>query len=395
MEQSSSKLMILGATGSIGLQTLDVVRSTPHHYQIFALTAHHDIQTLVEQCAEFKPEYAVLTDSTHLTQLETLLQQKQLATKACAQTELIGLIKESDYDTLVAGMSGAAGLLPTLAAAQAGKRILLANKEALVVAGQLLIETAQQNSAKLLPLDSEHNAIFQCLGDATAVGQHVRRIVLTASGGPFLHLPLEQLPTVSPEQACAHPIWTMGDKISVDSATLMNKGLEVIEAHWLFQLEPERIDVVIHPQSIVHGLVEMSDGSVLAQMATPDMRLPISYALAWPKRTSSPAERLDLTQYASLEFQEVEAQRFPCLTLAYQALEVAASAPIVLNAANEEAVQAFLQRQIPFDAIAKLCSQIMETSHFEAVGDLASIVEIDKRARLDAKAQITRLGMAK
>ena len=383
--------MILGATGSIGLQTLDVMRAAQGRYQVFALTAHRDVATLARQCAEFKPDYAVLTDSKHLAQLQTLLTQACLDTQACPATELTDIIESGDYDTVVAGISGAAGLMPTLSAARAGKRILLANKEVLVVAGQLLMAEAKRHSAELLPLDSEHNAIFQCLGDTTTVGADVRRIILTASGGPFLDLPLEQLHEVSPEQACAHPIWTMGDKISVDSATLMNKGLEVIEAYWLFQLQAAQIEVVIHPQSIVHGLIEMNDGSLLAHISKPDMRLPIAYALAWPRRVAERVAPLDLTQCAQLEFRPVEAQRFPCLALAYQALAAPTSAPIVLNAANEEAVQAFLGRRIAFDKIAEICSSVLQKGTVGRISDLTEIIEVDNQARQDAQAQIAKL----
>ncbi len=391
ISSTSKKIIVLGSTGSIGMQTLDVIRSHSNHYEVFALTAYNSVEKIAKQCLEFKPCYAILSDKNQLVELQALLQKYKLPTQVLPQTMLDDLIVEGDYDTVVTGISGIAGLQPILSAAQAAKRVLFANKEALVVAGALLMQTVKKYSAKLLPIDSEHNAIFQCLGNNSKVGIEVRHITLTASGGPLLNWPLGKLHQATPEQACAHPNWEMGPKISVDSATLMNKGLEVIEARWLFDIELSRIKVLIHPQSIVHGLVEMKDGSVIAQLSKPDMRIPIAYSLAWPERLSGQKHaHLDLEQCGKLEFHAVDHERFPCLSLAYDAMQIGASAPIVLNATNEEAVRAFLDGRISFDCIATICSEIMEESSFENADNLEHILEIDRRTRRLTKNLINR-----
>ena len=391
INSSSKKIIVLGSTGSIGIQTLDVIRTHSKHYEVFALTAYKSTEKIAQQCLEFKPSYAILSDKNQLVELQALLQKYKLKTQVLPQTMLNDLIIDGDYDTIVTGVSGIAGLQSVLSAAQTGKRILFANKEALVVAGALLMQTVKKYSAKLLPIDSEHNAIFQCLGNSSKAGIEVRHITLTASGGPLLNWPLGKLHQATPEQACAHPNWDMGAKISVDSATLMNKGLEVIEARWLFDTELSRIKVLIHPQSIVHGLVEMKDGSVIAQLSKPDMRIPIAYSLAWPERLSGQEHTyLDLAQYGKLEFCAVDHERFPCLSLAYDAMQIGASAPIVLNAANEEAVNAFLDGRITFDCIATICSELIEESTFENADSLEDILEIDRRTRRLAKTLINR-----
>ena len=391
MYPNKRKIMILGSTGSIGMQTLDVIRSASNRYEVFALTAYSSVKKLAAQCLEFKPKYAVLADKNQLVELQALLHKHKLSTEVLPDTMLAELIADKDYDTVVTGVTGIAGLQPVLSAARAGKRILFANKEALVVAGALLMQTVKQYSAELLPIDSEHNAIFQCLGNTARTGIDVRHITLTASGGPLLNWPLGKLHQATPEQACAHPNWKMGAKISVDSATLMNKGLEVIEARWLFDIELSRIKVLIHPQSIVHGLVEMKDGSVIAQLSKPDMRIPIAYSLSWPDRLSGQEQLyLDLEQCGKLEFYGVDHERFPCLALAYNAMQVGASAPTVLNAANEEAVHAFLNGRIAFDEISRICSEVMEESTFENADNLEDILEIDRRTRAAAKMSINR-----
>ena len=387
----SKKIIVLGSTGSIGMQTLDVISRHSNHYEVFALTAYNSVERIARQCLEFKPQYAILANKNRLVDLQALLQKYKLQTQVLPQTMLNDMIADTDYDTIVTGVSGIAGLQSVLSAAKAGKRILFANKEALVVAGALLMQTVKKYSAQLLPIDSEHNAIFQCLGNSSKAGVEVRHITLTASGGPLLNWPLGRLHQATPDQACAHPNWDMGAKISVDSATLMNKGLEVIEAHWLFDIELSRIKVLIHPQSIVHGLVEMKDGSIIAQLSKPDMRIPIAYSLAWPERLSGREQTyLDLEQCGKLEFHAVDYERFPCLSLAYNAMQIGASAPIVLNAANEEAVRAFLDRRITFDRIAPICYELMDESTFENVDNVKDILEIDQRTRRLAQTFINK-----
>ncbi len=351
-------ICVLGATGSIGISTLDVVGRHPDRYRVVALTAHRDADRLAEQCRRHRPALAVLADAAAAPRLRALLadmdQPPEILAGPAALAQVAAL---PEVDIVMAAIVGAAGLLPTLAAARAGKRLLLANKEALVIAGEILMSAAAASGALLLPIDSEHNAIFQCMPPGYERGLErvgVERILLTASGGPFRDRPLAELAQVTPDQACAHPNWSMGRKISVDSATMMNKGLELIEACWLFGTRPERIQIVIHPQSVIHSLVQYVDGSVLAQLGNPDMRTPIAHALAWPERLSSGVSPLDLFAVGRLDFSPPGYDRFPCLSLAIQAAEAGGTAPTILNAANEVAVAAFLGGRIGFTAIADL-----------------------------------------
>ncbi len=380
---------ILGSTGSIGVSTLDVLQRHADRFRVVALTAHRDVEALFQQCLIHEPVYAVMADPNSAGRLRDRLQSVGRPVEVLAGAvglEQVAALPEVGY--VMAAIVGAAGLLPTLAAAQAGKRVLLANKEALIMAGPLFMAAVREHGAELLPIDSEHNAIFQCLPPTfaaeglDAVG--VRRILLTGSGGPFRVTPLDQLPDVTPEQACAHPNWRMGRKISVDSATMMNKGLEVIEAHWLFGAAPERIEVVIHPQSVIHSMVEYQDGSVLAQLGNPDMRTPIAHALAWPRRLTSGVPFLDFTQMAKLEFQAPDFARFPCLKLAFTALEEGETAPAILNAANEIAVQAFLDQKIRFTDIAAVVQYALEQVNRCAAMSLAVILDADAQARVSA-----------
>lgn len=376
---------ILGCTGSIGASTLDVVRRHPDRYRAFALCAHSQIDKLFEQCLEFRPEYAVLKDARLAGEFQRRCQAAGLS--ICVRHGVEALVELAAHplvDTVMAAIVGAAGLEPTLAAARAGKKILLANKEALVMAGELFMRAVRENRAMLLPVDSEHNAIFQSLPRDFARGLGecgVRRILLTASGGPFRRTPLGELAAVTPEAACAHPNWVMGRKISVDSATMMNKGLEVIEAHWLFACPPAEIQVVVHPQSVIHSMVEYADGSILAQLGNPDMRTPIAHALAYPERIAAGVEPLDLFKIARLDFEEPDFERFPCLRLAYEALAAGGTAPAILNAANEVAVQAFLDRRLPFLGIARLNAATLAALPPGAEGSLADVLAADAEAR--------------
>ena len=369
-------LAILGATGSIGSSTLDVVARHPDRYRVFALSAHGSDEALLALCRKHRPPYAVLAGTPPDAKLAAAFAE-------CGTELLFGtaaleqVATDGRCDVVMAAIVGAAGLASTLGAARAGKRVLLANKEALVMAGPLLMRAAREASATLLPVDSEHNAVFQCLSDIKAV----RRIVLTASGGPFRAAPLESLDAVTPAQACAHPNWVMGRKISVDSATMMNKGLEVIEACFLFELPPAAIEVVIHPQSIVHSLVEYIDGSLIAQLSNPDMRVPIAHALGYPERIASGARRLDLTAMKDLTFERPDERRFPCLRLAYAALERGGTAPAVLNAANEVAVDAFLAGRLPFTNIARVIADTMDAVPAAEATSLAAVMAADDEAR--------------
>jgi 1-deoxy-D-xylulose-5-phosphate reductoisomerase len=376
-------LAVLGATGSIGASTLDVMAGHPERYRVFALTAHASADALLELCRVHRPRFAVLSGVAESIALSNRFRQHGVELLFGAKA-LEQVVSEAGCDAVMAGIVGAAGLASTLAAARAGKRVLLANKEALVMAGPLVMRVARESGAQLLPVDSEHNAVFQCLSDVKAV----RRIVLTASGGPFRSLPLDRLDAVTPDQACAHPNWVMGRKISVDSATMMNKGLEVIEARWLFEVGPERIEVLIHPQSIVHSLVEYVDGSVIAQLSNPDMRVPIAHALAYPQRIASGARPLDLAAINDLSFERPDHQRFPCLPLAYAALRAGGSAPAALNAANEVAVQAFLAGRLPFTAIPRVIEATLESMAVTKAETLAEILEADGLARRKAGERI-------
>jgi 1-deoxy-D-xylulose-5-phosphate reductoisomerase len=378
-------ITILGATGSIGVSTLDVVARHPDRFRVVALTAHTDVDMLAGQCERFQPRYAVMADPSAAGRLSKVLRvrapevqvlggQQALAEVAC--------LEGADY--VMAAIVGSAGLLPTLAAATGGKHVLLANKEALVMSGALFMQTVRDHRATLLPIDSEHNALLQCMPDNYATGQAprgVKSIMLTASGGPFRSTPMNKLAAVTPEQACAHPNWDMGRKISVDSATMMNKGLEVIEAGWLFDLPIDSIRVVLHPQSILHSLVEYHDGSVLAQLGNPDMRIPISHALGWPERIESGAQPLDLAAIGMLQFESPDLQRFPCLDLAVQAWRAGGTAPAILNAANEVAVQAFLERRLAFTSIPRVIEDALEHCVVHEAGTLQAILEDDAVAR--------------
>ena len=389
------KLTILGSTGSIGVSTLDVIRCHPQCYQVIALCAHNQIDRLFDQCLEFQPRYAVVRDAT----LAALLRERLAVVSCSTKVEwgpeaLVRMAELPEVGSVMAAIVGAAGLQPTLAAVVAGKKVLLANKEALVMAGPVFMRAVRENGATLLPIDSEHNAIFQSLprdysGDMSSSG--VRGLLLTASGGPFRTTSLSDLDHVTPEQACAHPNWVMGRKISVDSATMMNKGLEMIEAHWLFNVPVDQIEVVIHPQSVVHSLVQYIDGSVIAELGNPDMRTPIAHALAYPARIVSGVEPLDLFKVATLQFERPDFERFPCLALAYRALREGESAPATLNAANEVAVQAFLDGRISFREIPKLIEGVMNTSPIIAINSLADVMATDAAARRIAEHAIDEL----
>ena len=388
-------LTILGATGSVGASTLDVVARHPERYSIFALTAHKSSDTLLKLCTLHQPEFAVLSGVD-----EDAALQKRFFEAGCRSQLLFGAraleeIAASDgSEVVMAAIVGAAGMAPTLAAAGAGKKVLLANKEALVMAGPLFMRAVKDAGAELLPIDSEHNAVFQCL--PRVVGERppltsVRRIVLTASGGPFRSLPLERLAGVTPDEACAHPNWVMGRKISVDSATMMNKGLEVIEARWLFDMAPDKIEVVIHPQSIVHSLVEYVDGSMIAQLSNPDMRVPIAHALGFPDRIESGATPLDLGAIGQLSFERPDFERFPCLALAYAALRAGGTASAVLNAANEVAVEAFLGGRLPFTRIQDVIDAALETVPTAPAASLATVLDADARGRKAAFSAVARM----
>lgn len=389
---SAVGVTILGSTGSIGKSTLDVLRMHPDRFEVIALTANRNAQDLLQQCIEFRPRYAVLADTSAVADIQQRLKELSPETELLAghaALELVAQLPEVKY--VMAAIVGAAGLLSALAAARAGKHLLLANKEALVMSGNLLIDEARRNNAKILPIDSEHNAVFQCMPADYARGLQavgVRRILLTASGGPFRNTPMDELPLVTPQQACSHPNWDMGRKISVDSATMMNKGLEVIEACLLFNANPDDVQVVLHPQSLVHSLVEYTDGSTLAQMGNPDMRTPIAHALAWPDRIESGVSALDLFSAARLDFEPPDESRFPCLTLAYRAVREGGSSPVVLNAANEIAVEAFLDSRIAFTSITHIIMSVMEQIPVVAVTEIDQILEIDSQARALARSLI-------
>ena len=380
------QVAILGSTGSIGVNTLDVIRAHPDRFRVVALTAAKQIERLAEQCIEFRPAIAVVADATGAARLSQLLTHKHIKTQVLFGPEaLVTAVTDSACDTVMAAIVGAAGLVPTLAAAQAGKRVLLANKEALVMSGNLFMQAMKAGGGELLPIDSEHNAIFQCLPAqfTKTPAEHlgVEELWLTASGGPFRDIPIADLAAITPEQACAHPNWVMGRKISVDSATMMNKGLEVIEAFWLFGLPLEKIKVLIHPQSVVHSMVRYRDGSVLAQMGQPDMRTPIAFGLAWPDRIDAGVAQLNLTQLAGLSFSEPNFSQFPCLSLAFAAANAGGTAPAVLNAANEIAVAAFLDEGLPYLQIAEVVESTLNTVPSVSADSLEIILDADAKAR--------------
>lgn len=376
---------VLGSTGSIGVNTLDVIERHADRYQVVALSANRNVARMLEQCLQFKPRIVVMADEASA---ESLAQKLREAGSDCeVQSGVDGLTHIAslpEVDAVMAAIVGASGLLPTLAAAKSGKRILLANKEALVMSGQIFMDEVRNNGATLLPVDSEHNAIFQCMPvpyNGDLAGSGIRKILLTASGGPFRQSRLEDLAFVTPDQACAHPNWVMGRKISVDSASMMNKGLEVIEACWLFNAEPSQVKVVIHPQSVIHSLVDYVDGSVLAQLGSPDMRTPIANALAWPERIEAGVEQLDLFSVAQLNFEEPDTERFPCLRLAYESIEMGGAATAVLNAANEVAVEAFLDHRLTFTAIPQIVEQTMKRIGSTSNASLDAILAADAEAR--------------
>ncbi len=388
------KITILGATGSIGASTLDVISQHPQAYQVFALTAHRQIDKLVELCQRFCPRYAVVETEQDAEVLQQQLTGLGLDTELLfGEAGLCQVASASEVDAVVSAIVGAAGLVPTLAAVKAGKKVLLANKEALVMSGALFMQAVREHGAQLLPIDSEHNAIYQCLpcnyhDGLQQVG--VRRLLLTASGGPFRETALADLAKVTPAQACAHPNWSMGQKISVDSATMMNKGLELIEACWLFDAKPQQVEIVVHPQSVIHSLVDYVDGSVLAQLGNPDMRTPIAHALAWPDRIESGVSPLDLYQLARMDFYEPDLERFACLKLARDAAEQGGTAPAILNAANEVAVAGFLAGQIDFLAIAHLIETVLQQLAVQSVTNLQTVLTADQQARELAQIWLTQ-----
>ena len=386
---------VLGSTGSIGKNTLDVIKMNPG-FEVYGLSAHSNIELLLDQCKEFQPRYAVVSDDNNAVRFGELLESSDCRTELLTENaSLERIASDDDVQVVMTAIVGAAGLASTLAAVAAGKRVLLANKESLVMTGELFMDTAMQSGATIIPIDSEHNAVFQCLPE-NAQGlqgsklEGVEKITLTASGGPFLTTPLAQFDSITPQQACKHPKWSMGRKISVDSATMMNKGLELIEASHLFDVSLDQLEVLIHPQSIVHSMVYFQDGSVLAQLANPDMRIPIAYGLAWPERMALDIERLNLAEIATLEFQAPDLERFPCLRLGLSAAKMGGTAPVVLNAANEEAVAAFLEGAIRFTQISLIIEAVMSKIPCEPAASLAIIQKIDKQTRTLSKELIIK-----
>lgn len=388
-------LTILGSTGSIGESTLDVVSRHPEKFRVFALAGHKQVEKLAAQCRTFRPEYAVVADAGHAARLEALLKRDGTATQVLHGAQaLVDVASADEVSGVMCAIVGAAGLPSALAAAQKGKTIYLANKETLVVSGALFMETARANGAAVLPVDSEHNAVFQVLPrDYTGrLNEHgIRSIILTASGGPFLTADLNTFDSITPAQAVKHPNWRMGRKISVDSATMMNKGLELIEAHWLFDCPPDKLEVVIHPQSVIHSMVRYRDGSVLAQLGNPDMRTPIAYCLGLPERIDSGVGDLDFDALSALTFQKPDFDRFPCLKLAYEAMNAGGAAPCVLNAANEAAVAAFLDGRIKFTDIAKTVAHCLAQDFSDGIGDIERLLAQDARTRAQARAFIGTL----
>ncbi len=376
---------ILGSTGSIGVNTLDVMARHRDRFRLVAISANRSIERFRQQCLDWRPAFAVMADPAMAARLEHELKSEAPSIRVLSGVDGLEQIAAlPEVDQVMAAIVGAAGLLPTLAAARAGKRVLLANKEALVMSGRLFMEAVRDNNAELLPIDSEHNAVFQCMPPGFDAGLEqvgVTRILLTASGGPFRSTPLRDLEQVTPDQACAHPNWVMGRKISVDSATMMNKGLEIIEACWLFNTSPDRVQVVLHPQSVIHSLVEYADGSVLAQLGNPDMRTPIAHAMAWPRRMSSGVQPLDLFDIARLDFEQPDLERFPCLRLAHEAMQAGGTATAVLNAANEVAVERFLNGKIRFTCIPRIVESTLAGVTGGSGADLNSVLDADRAAR--------------
>jgi 1-deoxy-D-xylulose-5-phosphate reductoisomerase len=389
-------ICVLGATGSIGVSTLDVAARHAHLYKVVALTAHTNIDALFEQCLVHHPEYAVVVDESKVQSFQDKLKDSPVADiKVLSGAKALEQVATLDnVDSVMAAIVGAAGLLPSLAAAKAGKTVLLANKEALVMSGDIFMQAVAESGGQLLPIDSEHNAIFQCMPAGYKTGmlaKEARRILLTASGGPFRQMPLEQMPHVTPDQAVAHPNWDMGRKISVDSATMMNKGLEMIEACLLFNMQPDQIQVVIHPQSVIHSMVDYVDGTVLAQMGNPDMRIPIAHSMAWPERFDSGVAPLNIFDVRRMDFEEPNLERFPCLRLAYEAINAGGIMPTVLNAANEIAVDAFLNERVRFTDIPVIIERCMQQFQVKPADSLDIILDIDQQARTQSKQIIQEL----
>lgn len=376
---------ILGSTGTIGQQTLDVIQQHPLRYEVFALTAHSNVEAMLAQCVQYRPRFAVMQDVNAANRLKQACLDAELKTEVLAGMDgLVAVSESSETQIVMAAIVGAAGLLPALAAANAGKKILLANKETLVMAGQLFMDAVKQGNATLLPIDSEHNAIFQVMpkqSHDTLAEVGVNQIILTASGGPFRTYTQEQLAEVTPALALKHPNWVMGAKITIDSSTLMNKGLEVIEAHWLFNARADQIDVVVHPQSVIHSMVSYIDGSILAQLGNPDMRTPIAYALGYPQRIAASVKPLSLIEVARLEFEAPDTRRFPCLRLAYDALRAGGTAPAILNAANEVAVAAFLRNEIQYLDIPRLIESCLQALPVVPVTTVTQLLAVDSEAR--------------
>lgn len=385
---------ILGSTGSIGESTLDVISRHPDAYRVFALSCNSNIEKLVKQCEKFKPDYAVVTSSESAILCSGLLSTKNIQTEVLVGIDGLNAVAVDDaVDIVMSAIVGAIGLEPTLCAVNSGKKVLLANKESLVMAGHLFMQAVNASDAILLPIDSEHNALFQCLPAITKGDKFsgVKKLLLSASGGPFRGKSMEQLEAVTPEQACVHPNWNMGKKISVDSATLMNKGLELIEASWLFSMPPEKIDIVVHPESVIHSLVQYVDGSVLAQLGNPDMRTPIAHALSWPDRMTSGVADLDLIELGRLNFESPDSVNFPCLRIALEAARVGLDAPAVLNAANEIAVQAFLDRRIGFTQISEVIEGTLDATIFNEPESLAAVKDSDTKARIHTQKLISKI----
>ena len=386
---------VLGSTGSVGMSTLDVIARHRDRFRVAALTANRDVDGLFKQCLEHRPRLAVMVEEAAAKRLETLVRDSGLKIEVrSGRAALLEAAATEDGRYVMAAIVGAAGLEATLAAVHAGKRVLLANKEALVMAGRIFMDAVRKHGVELMPIDSEHNALFQCMPGGYRPGawpQGVRRILLTASGGPFRGWPQARLAEVTPAQACAHPNWSMGRKISVDSATMMNKGLEVIEACWLFDTGPERIEVVVHPQSVVHSMVEYEDGSMLAQLSNPDMRTPIAHGLGWPERLDAGVEPLDILARGNLDFEPPDLEAFPCLALAMQAAQAGGGAPVTLNAANEVAVAAFLAGRLPFTGIAELVGSMLDKMDAVRADTLEAVLALDRRARDTAETYLTAL----
>jgi 1-deoxy-D-xylulose-5-phosphate reductoisomerase len=385
---------ILGSTGSIGESTLDVISRHPDAYRVFALTCNTNVEKLVKQCEKFKPDYAVVTSSKSAFLCSGLLSAKNIQTEVLVGIDgLNAVVSDAAVHIVMSAIVGAIGLEPTLCAVNSGKKVLLANKESLVMAGHLFMQAVNDSDAVLLPIDSEHNALFQCLPAITKKDDFsgVKKLLLSASGGPFRGKSMEQLKEVTPEQACIHPNWSMGKKISVDSATLMNKGLELIEASWLFSMPPEKIDIVVHPESVIHSLVQYVDGSVLAQLGNPDMRTPIAHALSWPDRMTSGVADLDLIELGRLNFESPDPVNFPCLRIALEAAKVGLDAPAVLNAANEIAVQAFLDRRIGFMQISEVIEDTLNATIFNEPESLSAVKDSDAKARIHTQKLITKI----